>query len=79
MNKRWYTPGSTNSSLAEKWGPRMEPMYVFPIQNKGIFKPAMLVYQRLPTEKMGGKILYRGYLSEHDEYNIRIIIRGFLK
>ena len=40
-----YPPGSTNRSLAGKWGPLNESMYF--LLKMGIFQPAMLVYQRV--------------------------------
>ncbi len=44
----WYvfTPGSTNSSLAGKWGPGLRKD-VFPDLKMVILQPAMLVYQRV--------------------------------
>ena len=61
-----YTPGSSNSSLAGKWGPRIESMYF--LLNMEIFQPAMLVYQRVAPEKLpwnnhhfcGGELLNFG-------------------
>ena len=28
-----YTPGSTNIAVAGNWGPRIESMYIFPIEH----------------------------------------------